>query len=671
MSLRGLILGGFAACILVIVGLSALTLSSVSSQTGPIGDMESRADRVANDTMPLLLAIKDIRLDIIQVQQFLTDASATGNDEALAEADAWVARFTEHLDTAKGLAERMGLEDHVNTLERIEGVFPPFLRNGKAMAKAYKEKGRDAGNALMVNFDELAVILLQRLDEITDGVSNQTWEEMGALLEHTHAVRASNQTLIRWQMALSALASLSALVIAVLIGTFAGRAFAALHKDVDDALADRFDAIPALSPDRKDEFGPIARALALFRQRGSEVAAMQAERERAALEAEEARKTALRNMADTVEVETTAAVERVAGEGTRVAMAAAAMAGSAVSVGTHSQTVANAAEHALANAQTVAGAAEQLSASIREIASRVETSTQMVEQVVGTGQQAGETVVSLTQAMERIGDVAGLIADIARRTHMLALNATIEAQRAGVAGKGFAVVADEVKHLAEQTGKSTEEISRQIGELRSVGTKVASEIDEMLAAITQISSVSGSIAAAVQQQDAATQEIVRNVVETSDAAREVSDHIGEVATEASRTGERATEVQALLEAMTAEIVDLRRMLNAAVRTATPEVNRRSNPRISLDSSVVVELNNGTVSTKMLDISLCGGQFELDTDEDMAVNGQLQVEGLPPAIPFEVVEVHQGRARIRFDEGAIDKEALARFIAEHHRQRRIA
>lgn len=94
--------------------------------------------------------------------------------------------------------------------------------------------------------------------------------------------------------------------------------------------------------------------------------------------------------------------------------------------------------------------------------------------------------LAITDLSEKSRDIISIIQkikSIADQTHLLSLNASIEAARAGDSGKGFAIVASEVGKLADESSRSTKEISAlviQINQFIQTAKEQMLEADSLL-----------------------------------------------------------------------------------------------------------------------------------------------------------------------------------------------
>lgn len=123
---------------------------------------------------------------------------------------------------------------------------------------------------------------------------------------------------------------------------------------------------------------------------------------------------------------------------------------------------------------------EEFAAGAKHSVEEAEVASQVAENTHSAARSGGEALEKVVKGMNlinsrmaelgenssKVGQITGVIDDIAAQTNLLALNAAIESARAGEQGRGFAVVAEEVRHLAESSGNATKEIIKLINTIQ-------------------------------------------------------------------------------------------------------------------------------------------------------------------------------------------------------------
>jgi methyl-accepting chemotaxis protein len=389
----------------------------------------------------------------------------------------------------------------------------------------------------------------------------------------------------------------------------------------------------------------MASALAVFREEVRAKRRLETEAEAARQRRERKAEAAQRYTTD-FGVSVGAVMDQFAGAADTLIQSATRMSQSAAQ--TQAQVRRNAAEteEAAQNLSAVAAAVEELSATVAEINRQIATTSAVTQDAVRETRESDERMGALTQTADRVGDVIGVISDVAARTNLLALNATIEAARAGEAGKGFAVVASEVKSLAAQTARATEEVASHIHAIRRAAQEAAQVMRGIAGTIGRVEEATTTMAAAVEEQGASTREITGRLQGVAVATSSVSETMRAVLASAEEAEGVSAHVQTAAEGVQAQAGALRGEVNGFLTNIMSDADerRRFERRDGRPHRARVTIGDVTEDMPLRDVS--AGGLALLSDRPVAPGTPVRV-----ALPIAGGITLQGRV-CRAANGAI-------------------
>jgi methyl-accepting chemotaxis protein len=486
--------------------------------------------QIKEETLPYVLVVDEMDTSRSEVQQFLTDVSATHDRAGYAESDKAAARFLSGVEKFKQMYQREGDAERLEQIENIEASFKAFDAKGKQMAEAYITQGIEAGNLMMKGSDTLQGFD-QDSEAISVALSKFREQQIAEANEITSGTLDSAISTTRVMAIGGAVASLLAIVFSVVITRSVIIPMMQMRTTIME-IGKNGDFTRRIAIDSHDEVGETTRSF------NELMANLQ---------------ISLRHVDDSLEhahtasQTLTASSHQLATGTAQQSEAAAAIAATVEQVTVSINHTADSAHDAL----QVSRKSGEISDRGREIIHSAATEMQSISETV---RQTSGSIENLGKQSTEISSIVKVITEIAEQTNLLALNAAIEAARAGEQGRGFAVVADEVRKLAERTSNATKEISVMINNIQETSNVT---VAGMSGAVTKVESgvaLAEQAGEAINQIKQESDQVLQTINDISEALAEQSKASNDIAVHVEQIAQM-TEQNSQAAEMTAKEAD--------------------------------------------------------------------------------------------------------------------